>query len=82
MFFLSVSYPPGLFVVVRTLQWATAVAVHNNVSFSLFRHDQHRNVPVFFLPKHCTLWVVDAMIAIGVDKSVSNEVKSMRSLAF
>ena len=31
-FFSSVSYPPVCLAVVHTLQWATAVAVHNSVS--------------------------------------------------
>ena len=54
--------------IVRTLQWATAVAIH---ILSALPHQsrfdsQSGSIPVFFLPKHCTLWVVDAMIAFGV----------------
>lgn len=66
--FLSVSYAPVYSVIVSTLQWATAVAIHNSVSQGPPQHEQRGSIPVFFLPKHCTLWVVDAIFAIGVDR--------------
>lgn len=37
-----------------------------NVSTALQQHTAQLSIPVFFLPKHCTLWDVDAIVAIGV----------------
>jgi hypothetical protein len=50
---------------VRTLQWATAVAIQHPISIAILNLLEI-SIPVFFLPKHCTLWVVEVMIAVGV----------------
>ena len=57
-------------VVDRTLQWATAVAVETFCQHLSLNHDRKSSIPVFFLPKHCTL-CDDAMNAIGVTQRVS-----------
>lgn len=70
----------------HTLQWATAVAIENEIcqrtgSFTLVSGRKKESLPVFFLPKHCTLGT-EAMVDCRGGGSVLSREMEKESLEF
>ena len=70
----------------HTLQWATAVAIENEIcqrtgSFTRISGRKKESLPVFFLPKHCTLGT-EAMVDCRGGGSVLSREMEKESLEF